>query len=157
MCLSSFPPLAQDKPEGILISSERINYSDGTSSVENIYTQSQNPLNSSLFAMPSKLLDSTYGSDTFTKTKSWYSGLNGNGSLIVSAQLIFTTAINTINISLLRNNSEPLFCNRPINFTNIMSHNGEDGLREYLRNHKDLTSFRNTPFLFQHMNEQSAS
>ena len=87
MCLSSFPALAQDKPDGTLISSECINYSDGTSSVENIYIQVQNPLNSSLIAMPNKLQDSTYGSDTFTKTKNWYSGLYGNGSLIVSAQV----------------------------------------------------------------------
>ncbi len=87
MCLSSFPVLAQDKPEGTLISSECVNYSDGTSSVENIYIQVPNPLHSSLFAVPGKLQGSTYGSDTFTKTKNWYSGLNGNGSLIVSAQV----------------------------------------------------------------------
>lgn len=58
--------------KGILVSENIVNYEDGTSSVERVYIQN----------LPSAR--ATFGTDTFTKTKDWHSGLSGNGALIIS-------------------------------------------------------------------------
>ena len=64
--------------KGTLISENIVNYEDGTSSVERVYIQN----------LPSSR--ATFGTDTFTKTKDWHTGLGGNGALLISLSVTGT-------------------------------------------------------------------
>lgn len=69
---------ASEFSKGILVSEDIVNYEDGTSSVERVYIQN----------VPSSR--ATFGTDTFTKTKDWHTGLSGNGALIISLSVTGT-------------------------------------------------------------------
>ncbi|WP_077612398.1 hypothetical protein [Clostridium sp. Marseille-P2415] len=86
MCFHAVPAMASEAPQGTLVSVEYENYPDGTSSVEKTYVQVHTAPYGLLYATPY----AAYGTDTFTKTKDWHTGLGGNGSLIVSAQVTAT-------------------------------------------------------------------
>lgn len=77
MCLPAIVATAAESPtsKGHQVSVEIVNYEDGTSSVERIYT-THNPNSRA-----------TFGTDTYTKEKEWHTGLAGNGSVMIKCSV----------------------------------------------------------------------
>lgn len=80
LCMPTIMVMAEESNSpNVLISTKRIDNPDGSYSIENVYV-SHRP---SFYA-------TTYGTDTFTKEKNDYSGLAGNGSLLVTYEVTGT-------------------------------------------------------------------
>lgn len=82
MCATTIPTMAAESAKGKLINVEYQTYPDGTSSVEKTYVKTND--------IKSAKGSGSYGTDIFTKTKEWHTGLHGNMSVICAAEISAT-------------------------------------------------------------------